>query len=65
MSEHGLLSGRQLDEELEVLHAAFDQAKTQLKGDGNQVKRSQSVAPPFGAVLSYEERLSGIQKEQK
>ena len=38
MSEHGLLSGRQLDEELEVLHAAFDQAKTQLKVTETRLK---------------------------
>lgn len=31
MSEHGLLNGAQLDEELAVLHTAYDQAKKEVK----------------------------------
>ena len=38
MWEHGLLAGTQLDEELEVLHAAFDQAKTELKATEARLK---------------------------
>lgn len=38
MSDHGLLVGTQLDEELEVLHTAFDQAKNKLKETESRLK---------------------------
>ena len=38
MSEHGLLSGAQLDEELAVLHTAYDQAKKEVKETERRLK---------------------------
>ncbi len=38
MSEHGLLKGAQLDEELAALRTAYDQAKTEVKETEKQLK---------------------------
>lgn len=38
MSEHGLLKGAQLDEELAALRMAYDQAKTEVKETEKQLK---------------------------
>ena len=38
MSEHGLLKGAQLDEELSALRTAYDQAKTEVKETEKQLK---------------------------
>ena len=38
MSEHGLLEGSRLDEELASLHTAFDQAKTDVKETEKQLR---------------------------
>ena len=38
MSEHGLLNGAQLDEELALLHTAYDQAKTEVKETEQRLK---------------------------
>ena len=50
MSEHGLLYGSQLDEELKRLQTAYDQAKTEMKETEKQI----DVKVDYALEINYE-----------
>ena len=60
MSEHGLLYGSQLDEELKRLQTAYDQAENRNEGNGKTAARSKPFSPFTGTVLSNKKSVPGI-----